>query len=111
MPNQKGHFSFCLRSGITVSDGIDKLIWSVSEEVPYNFDVALQCVHKDFRQSFTDNSLGAVGKKTHVEFELTLNNGNRTREVYEIIGHKDDYKITTNPVFINGTTTLLRKAG
>ena len=110
MPGMFGKFVFNVHDGVTVSDGLDKLIWGIGADEEYNFARALHAVRKDFKQIFTDNSLGSIGKKTHVEFELMLNNGNHTREVYEIIGHKEDYDITSQPVFINGTTTLLKEA-
>ena len=106
----RGDFSFNLLSGVTVSNKVDKVIWGISDDQVYNFDTALQAIHPDYQQIFTDNSLGAIGEKTHVEFELVLANGNRTKEIYEIIGHTEDYQITTDPVFINGTTQLIKKA-
>lgn len=109
MKGMVGNFSFNTQSNTTVSCGLDKLIWDIGDE-PYNFDRALRAIHIDFRQLFTDMSIGSVGKETHVEFELILENGNHTKEVYEIIGHEEDYNVTSQPVFINGTTTLLRKA-
>ncbi len=110
MPGMFGKFVFNCQTDVTVSNGLDKLIWGIGIEEEYNFERALKAIHPDFQNTFTDNSLGAIGKETHVEFELMLNNGNRTREIYEIIGHTDDYEITNAPVFIHGTTTLLKEA-
>ncbi len=110
MPGMTGRFVFNVRSGVTVSDGVDKIIWGIGVEEEYNFERALYCVAKDYQQIFTDNSLGSIGKTTHVEFELGLRNGNHTKEIYEIIGHGEDYKLTTSPIFINGTTTLFKEA-
>ena len=110
MPRQIGRFKYNCLSGVTESCGLDKIIWGIEPDEPYNFERALQAVRKDYRQLFYDMSIGSVGRKTHVEFELILENGNHTREVYEIVGHTEDYKITSDPVFINGTTTLLKKA-
>ena len=110
MPGMFGKFVFNVQTGVTVSDGLDKLIWGIGIEEEYNFDRALKAIHKDFQQVFMDNSLGSIGKLTHVEFELILENGNHTKEVYEILGHHEDYDITSQPIFINGTTTLLKEA-
>ena len=110
MPGMTGRFVFNVRSGVNVSDGLDKILWDIGEGEKYTFDRALDAVHTNYKQVFTDNSLGSIGKKTHVEFELVLENGNHTREIYEIIGHGEDYKITNSPLFINGTTTLLKEA-
>ena len=86
------------------------MIWGIDPDEPYNFERALKAVHKDYRQKFIDMSVGSIGKLTHVEFDLVLQNGNRTHESYDIIGHEDDNEITAQPVFINGTTTLLKQA-
>lgn len=108
-PGLVGRFVFEV-GGCTISDGRDKLIWGIHPSDEYTFDRALKAVRSDFRQLFTDKSLGAIGKETHVEFNLILNNGNHTHEVYEIVGHNEDYDITSQPVYIKGTTTLLKEA-
>lgn len=101
----RGDFSFNLLSGVTLSNKIDKLIWGISEEEIYNFDTALKCIHPDYRQLFTDKSIGSIGKVSYVEFKILLKNGIWTKERYNIMGGDGDYEITSNPVFINGTTT------
>ena len=110
MPGMVGKFVFSFLAGVTVSDGLDKIIWGIDENEEYNLDRALKAINEGYKQLFYDKSIGSIGKKTHVEFDLILANGNRTREVYEIIGHEDDYDVTNNPIFINGTTTLLKEA-
>lgn len=96
-------------TGTTISDGIDKLIWGIREDDEYNFERALRAVRSDYRQLFTDKSIGSIGKETCVEFNLILANGNHTHEKYDIIGHEDDYEISNSPIYIQGTTTLLKK--
>jgi len=108
MPGVTGLFSHDVTSGVTVGNGLDQLIWGLSNQ-DYNFDRAKQAVHKDYRQMFHDFSLGSIGKETSVEFELVLANGYRTLEKYEIIGHDDDNEITNSPITIKGSTTLLSK--
>lgn len=110
MPGLFGKFVFSVMSGKTVSDGNDKIIWGIGIDEEYNFDRALNAIRKDYQQIFFDKSIGSIGKHTHVEFNLILKNGNHTKEVYEIIGHPEDYSVTSEPVFINGTTTLLKQA-
>ena len=109
IPGISGNFKYNAMTGITTSDGLDKLIWGVKEDEDYNFETALSAVRSDYRQLFFDKSIGAIGKETFVEFDLMLANGNHTHEVYYIIGHEDDYQITDSPVYIKGTTTLLKK--
>ena len=110
MPGLFGTFAFDCLTGITVSDGNDKMIWGISPDKPYNFDNALKCIHPDYRQLFTDKSLGSVGKVVHVEFKILLLNGNWTLEKYNIVGGKEDYKITNTPCGIYGTSTFLKEA-
>jgi hypothetical protein len=54
-------------------------------------------------------SLGQIGKEKNVEFELLLKNGNRTLEQYEFVGHPEDNEITSTPLKIIGSTTLLKR--
>jgi len=97
-------------TGTTLSDGADKLIWGIGEDEKYNFERALCAVRSDYRQLFTEKSIGSIGKVTSVEFDLVLENGNHTHESYQIIGHEDDYKITDSPVYIKGITRLVKVA-
>ena len=109
MPGAVGLFTYDVQSGITIGNGLDQAIWGLSEDEDYNFERAKQAVHKDYRQKFHDFSLGSIGKETSVEFELVLENGYRTLERYEIIGHEEDNAITSSPIIITGSTTLLGK--
>ena len=109
MPGTTGVFTFDIASGLTIGNGQDRLIWGLGPEEEYNFDRALQAIHKDYKQLFYDMSLGSVGKKKYVEFELLLTNGNRTLERYEFVGHKGDNEITNSPLKIVGSTTLLKR--
>ena len=104
----QGEFKFDAVTGTAISDDIDKLIWGITKNEEYNFERALKAINKDYRQLFHDMSLGSIGKESKVEFDLVLENGNHTHESYQIIGHKDDYALSSNPVFIKGTTTLLK---
>ena len=108
MQGVKGSFKFDAVAGTAIADEIDKLIWGIKNNEEYNFERALKAINKDYRQLFYDMSLGSIGKKTKVEFDLVLENGKHTHESYQIIGHKDDYALSSNPVFIQGTTTLLK---
>lgn len=107
MPGSTGVFSFDVETGVTIGNGHDRLIWGLGADEEYNFDRAKDAVHKDYRQLFHDMSLGKIGKEKNVEFELRLANGNRTLERYEFVGHNDDNEITSNPLKIIGSTTLL----
>ena len=108
MQGVKGSFKFNAVAGTAIADEIDKLIWGIKKNEEYNFERALKAIKKDYRQLFYDMSLGSIGKKTKVEFDLVLENGKHTHESYKIIGHKDDYALSSNPVFIQGTTTLVK---
>ena len=105
-----GRFNFNTMTGTTLSDGTDKLIWGIKEDDTYNFERALSAIRPDYRQLFTDKSIGSIGKETQVEFDLILENGNHTHEVYQIVGHEDDYKITGSPISIKGITRLVKVA-
>lgn len=109
MPGSTGLFTFDVNKGITKGNGQDRLIWGLGLDEEYNFDRALLAVHKDYRQLFHDMSLGSIGKKKNVEFELVLENGNHTLEKYNFVGHQEDNEITNSPLQITGSTTLLRK--
>ena len=109
MPGTTGRFSFDVNTGVTDGNGQDRLIWGLGLEEEYTFDRALQAVHKDYRQLFHDMSLGQIGKERNVEFELLLKNGNRTLEKYEFVGHQEDNDITSTPLKIIGSTTLVKK--
>jgi|TARA_R110001592_G_scaffold228897_1_gene485475 hypothetical protein len=109
MPGTTGIFSFDVETGVTNGNGQDRLIWGLGLQEEYNFDRALQAVHKDYQQLFHDMSLGQIGKEKNVEFELLLKNGNRTLEKYDFVGHKEDNEITNTPLKIIGSTTLLKK--
>lgn len=110
LPGVSGLFSFDVETGMTIGNGHDRLIWGLGEDEEYNFDRAMQAVHKDYKNLFEDMSLGNIGKKKNVEFELLLKNGNWTREKYNFVGHKEDNEITNTPLKIRGSTTLLNKA-
>jgi hypothetical protein len=109
MPGSMGLFNFDVTSGLTQSNGQDKLIWGIGLDEEYNFDRATEAVHKDYRQLFYDKSLGSIGKVKSVEYELLLKNGNRTLEKYNFVGHNEDNEITMCPIQIVGSTTLLKK--
>jgi hypothetical protein len=109
MPGAVGLFTHDVASRVTVGNGLDQAIWGLSEDEDYTFERAKQAVHNDYRQMFHDFSLGSIGKETSVEFELVLANGYRTLERYEIIGHEEDNEITSSPILITGSTTLLDK--
>ena len=104
----QGKFKLDAVAGTAIADEIDKLIWGIKNNEEYTFERALKAINKDYRQLFYDMSLGSIGKKTKVEFDLVLENGKHTHESYQIIGHKDDYALSSNPVFIEGTTTLMK---
>lgn len=109
LPGVFGLFSFDVESGVTIGNGQDRLIWGLGSNEEYNFDRAMQAVHKDYKNLFEDMSLGNIGKKKNVEFELLLKNGNRTIERYDFIGHQDDNEITNTPLKIRGSTTLIKR--
>ena len=109
LPGTTGIFSFDFATDVTSGNGQDRLIWGVGLQEEYNFDRAMQAVHKDYQQLFHDMSLGKIGKEKNVEFELLLKNGNRTLEKYDFVGHKEDNEITNTPLKIIGSTTLLKK--
>jgi len=110
MPGTVGNFCFNVLNETTKSDNVDKLIWGIDPNEPYNFERALKAVHKDYKQKFIDNSVGAIGRKSRTEFDLVLVNGNHTHETYELCGDQEDNEITSQPVIIRGTSRLLKKA-
>ena len=105
-----GEFSYNFETDVTLGNGLDRMIWGLAPHEEYNFDRAVEAVHKEDKQKFIDFSFGSVGKVKSVEFDLRLANGHHTRERYQFLAHSDDMEITNHPVFCIGTTTLKEKA-
>ena len=102
MQGVKGSFKFNAVAGTAIADEIDKLIWGIKKNEEYNFERALKAINKDYRQLFYDMSLGSIGKKAKVEFDLVLENGKHTHHHKHVVEESDDRADSLTPLETKG---------